>query len=272
MYAKNYWSEAKKKQIVAQIGDHEYEKVKASDYRTIPCAMSPMCGGGRKNSDTLNAKMSKLVMYHIATFDHITNGHTEKNAVVRIPYEENSQWDLNATWDTVYFILPLDCLKPYSASYKPKSPPAVSSFPQVRVKSWKRVQLRSDQNVILSNEDIMDQVTRQIGTEKSIIPSVFYIKPEYPAAFEVSQYKDPSAFFESLAPLKVYKVASYAAKGASGKDERFVIVRIPYEENKSWNANAKWDTSKQNTLFAILPEKDVEIVKGEYLSQLARRH
>lgn len=108
MIQDTYWDNDAK-EIIGQIGEEEFNKVKAySDYRTIPDQMALMVNGRKADFPMLYKNMDRLKMYKIAKYRHINENHDDKGlwAIVRVPYSENKEWDAKAQWNTVYFIIP----------------------------------------------------------------------------------------------------------------------------------------------------------------------
>jgi hypothetical protein len=115
MYGDNYWND-KADGIIRQIGKEEFEKVKAfSDYKKKPCQMTLFCeikkdgAPKRMKLDSLHKKLSMLKAYKIATYPNVhKDGVVKMEVILRVPYEENKDWDGDAKWDTVYFTIDED--------------------------------------------------------------------------------------------------------------------------------------------------------------------
>lgn len=108
----NYW-ESKSSEIIRQIGNNEFEKVKAFSGRNIPCQMQLFCedvdGKPKKEINAFSRKLDRLVFYKIAEYaTHEGEAGMKKNAILRVPYSENKDWDETASWDTVYLIVKND--------------------------------------------------------------------------------------------------------------------------------------------------------------------
>lgn len=109
---KDFW-EAGENEIINQIGEKEFESAKTFSRReNIPCQMQIFCedidGSSKKNLELLKEKQSKLKVYKIATCTYIDKerGGTTKFAILRVPYNENKNWDTAAKWNLVYFLVP----------------------------------------------------------------------------------------------------------------------------------------------------------------------
>jgi hypothetical protein len=107
VFPPNYWDN-KHDQIVAQIGDDEFENVKKfSHHNYMPKQMQIFDGKRIVDSVALNKKMSLLNLHLIATFTHITPKGINRGrwAILRAPYMDNTKWDTTVKWDTVYFVI-----------------------------------------------------------------------------------------------------------------------------------------------------------------------
>lgn len=107
MFTETFYNETKDS-IIAQIGIDEFEKVKV--YCSVlkwPSSMQPKFG--RMNAEeqkTMGDRLDKLHMYKIAAYQHYYDGKKmERFSILRVPYEENKNWDSTAKWDTVYFVV-----------------------------------------------------------------------------------------------------------------------------------------------------------------------
>jgi hypothetical protein len=111
MFSPGYWEGKKVEELTSQLGRAEFEKVKIySDHVNIPCQFLLFCenrdGSALKNLDTLHMKLSKLNVYRVAIFHHTNYQNTTfKFALLHVPYLKNKDWDLDAKWDTVYFVI-----------------------------------------------------------------------------------------------------------------------------------------------------------------------
>jgi hypothetical protein len=104
MFDENFW-EKSRDEIVKQIGESEFEKVKAnSGFSGVPSEMSLYDGRKRRDTSELYPKLAQLNLYHIATIPN-TGSKGGNFAILRCPYAENKNWDVAVKWDTVYFVL-----------------------------------------------------------------------------------------------------------------------------------------------------------------------
>jgi hypothetical protein len=109
---KDYWS-LYRESLIPQIGKDEFEKViRYSDVRSIPYQLTLYKGFQKIPEDSLallSKKLDRLICYKIADLVYGGKEVGVKPAVlIRIPYEENKDWDPTAKWDNVYFIIPAD--------------------------------------------------------------------------------------------------------------------------------------------------------------------
>jgi hypothetical protein len=103
-----YWDNDAK-EIISKIGEDEYNKVKVySDYKTIPDQMSLMVNGTKANIPVLYKNLDRLKMYKIATYRHINEEKEDRGvwAIIKVPYDENKEWDSKVKWEHLYFIIP----------------------------------------------------------------------------------------------------------------------------------------------------------------------
>ena len=102
----NYFS-ATRDSIIYQVGDQEFEEISRR------CAANGWPDGlyspGSDDQDekTFDEKLNRLKMYRIAAYTHIYNGKTfDRYVILRVPFEENKDWDVNVRWSgNVYFLL-----------------------------------------------------------------------------------------------------------------------------------------------------------------------
>jgi hypothetical protein len=96
-----------KNEIVAQIGEEGFEKVKTHyDYKSVPAAMSLASEQNVKNQSRFYEKLQKLKVFKIATFTQWFEGKNwGRLGILQVPYKGNETWDATAVWDTVYLIV-----------------------------------------------------------------------------------------------------------------------------------------------------------------------
>lgn len=108
--------------VVAQVGKEEFEKIKAfSNSDSWPVAMQgSMTLNGAGGVDSIQRhqafyrKLDELKLYQVAKFNFTKDGVDWGNRVIlRVTYKGNENWDRNAKWDTVYFILREDAVEPF---------------------------------------------------------------------------------------------------------------------------------------------------------------
>jgi hypothetical protein len=72
-----------------------------------------------------------------------------------------------------------------------------------------------------------------------------------------SSGQDEKSFDEKLNKLKIYRIATYTHIYNGKTFDRYIILRVPFEENKGWDATVRW-TGK---VYFLLKESDIEIRK-----------
>lgn len=111
----NYWNETKSKEVISNIGADHFEKVKMySNFRMIPCQFLIFCGTGKKKPiPELSEKLSKLTAYELTSFHNIPDDGVDRGevSIIMVPYKGNENWDADATWDTVYFLVNKNLVK-----------------------------------------------------------------------------------------------------------------------------------------------------------------
>ncbi|MEO7924516.1 MAG: hypothetical protein ABIR30_12620 [Chitinophagaceae bacterium] len=101
-----------------------------------------------------------------------------------------------------------------------------------------------------------DSIIAQIGQEEFDNMKNKCSKNGWPDGLyssDLSEEEDRK-FDSLLNNLKMYSIASYTHIYYGTRFDRYVILRVPYEENKEWNANVKWDWN----VYFLLKEKDVQ--------------
>jgi hypothetical protein len=105
--------------ILKQITSEEYDRM--LKFGIMPAWPKQVWISPYISKDTIRArecyeKLNRLKMYKIATFEHFTkDGRSWGNMVIlKIPYQENQDWDQEAKWDIIYFIFPESAVSDYS--------------------------------------------------------------------------------------------------------------------------------------------------------------
>ncbi|MRG45845.1 hypothetical protein GFS24_12015 [Chitinophaga sp. SYP-B3965] len=106
-FAPDYWDNKQQDEIVAKIGQEEFEKMKAfADKPVVPAEMSMISGKARKDSVAQSERLNRLNIYRIATYTHVSkSGKVFEMAVLHVPYEENRAWDDQVKWGPLYFFI-----------------------------------------------------------------------------------------------------------------------------------------------------------------------
>ncbi len=64
---------------------------------------------------------------------------------------------------------------------------------------------------------------------------------------------------EKLNELKMYKIVTYQHKFNGHVFDKYVILKISYQGNESWDPNLKWDKD----VYFIIKETDVEEISAK---------
>lgn len=100
-----------------------------------------------------------------------------------------------------------------------------------------------------------DSIIAQIGVKEFDEMEAKCSVAGWPEGFYIADQSDEEdkAFDQTLNKLKMYKIAAYTHIFNGKTFDRYVILRVPYEENKSWNPTLQWE----NNIYFMLKEKDV---------------
>lgn len=69
--------------------------------------------------------------------------------------------------------------------------------------------------------------------------------------------EEDKAFDVELNKLKMYMIAAYTHIYNGNTFDRYVILRVPFEENVNWSPPMKWDVN----VYFLLKEKDVKLIR-----------
>ncbi len=69
--------------------------------------------------------------------------------------------------------------------------------------------------------------------------------------------EEDKAFDQKLNELKMYKIASFTHKYNGKTFDRYVILRVPFEENKLWDPPMQWG----DNIYFLLKEKDIQLIQ-----------
>lgn len=103
----NYWNNKWSEEIIEKIGEEEFEKAKSSlKGYDLPVEMSMISGIKMVDTAALYKRMDRLKMYRIATYTQGgEGGKIFEMAILRVPYEDNKEWEGNAKWGVLYFFI-----------------------------------------------------------------------------------------------------------------------------------------------------------------------
>ena len=105
---KGYWDD-KEKQIVKQIGQVEFDKIKAFSYmEEVPSSLQlNFAAFGKEDLEQLENRRNKLKLYRIALYDLIKDdGEKVIWCILKAPFSENKELDPQGKWQNLYFLLP----------------------------------------------------------------------------------------------------------------------------------------------------------------------
>jgi len=126
----------------------------------------------------------------------------------------------------------------------------------VKVKDWgsRALMLLSDNYFSATQDSVIFQVGQQEFDELKSRCSA----NGWPRGLYVSGLteEEDATFDQKLNGLKMYQIASYTHIYNGKTFDRYVILRVPYEENKNWDTEVKWT----GNIYFLLKEKDVEIL------------
>lgn len=138
--------------------------------------------------------------------------------------------------------------------------PGTGSFPvkgePVIVRDWGSRAL-----IILSDsyfDATKDSIISKIGQEEFEEMQKRCSTSGWPDGFYKSGLSDDEdkAYDEKLGRLKMYRIASYTHIYNGKVFDRYAILRVPFEENKSLDPAIVW----KGNIYFLLHEKDVELI------------
>lgn len=115
---------------------------------------------------------------------------------------------------------------------------------QVMITDWKEVGLFQNPQVFIENKD---SIVAQIGEAEFEKFKEFGNNGGWPdsIAYDITRRRDSlymRHYYAQLNKLKMYKIASYVQVLNGEKHARHAILCVPYDKNKNWNKNVRWDT------------------------------
>lgn len=116
---------------------------------------------------------------------------------------------------------------------------------EVKILNWGKRGLRTAS--VVTNE-AKDTIIKQIGLEeynKVLKFSTYNTWPnEMVVVFKYPKKSDSLArqqCYDKLDSLKLYKIATFPNNFQGKNWGNLVLLRVPYEKNKNWDVNSKWD-------------------------------
>jgi hypothetical protein len=235
-----------KEQIVAQVGLENYQDV-VKGVVNFPCDISIFCNGRMSglNSDTVNLRLANLSLCRVAEFKA---SQRLKSIIQLVDLPEGY------TSKNLYLILPSNLIMPVIEKKEPVIAPKPVCRP-VQIKDWSNMML-SPSNAnhdYWFNFERMNgisrqmEIARQVGaTESSAIYSQLarigrinnYLPSELNAITAASHTPDLQ---QKIKDLKYYYLASYMHAIDKTDTVRYAIIKLPYEENKTFFSTKDWE-------------------------------
>ena len=127
----------------------------------------------------------------------------------------------------------------------------------VRVKNWGSLSLfiLGDNYFSATRDSIILQIGEKEFAEMKGNCSV----SGWPKGFYVPNLSEAEdkAFYEKLGLLRMYRIAAVTHVYNGKTFDRYVILRVPYSENRDWNPAVTWE----GNAYFLLAERDVEPLK-----------
>jgi hypothetical protein len=94
-----------------------------------------------------------------------------------------------------------------------------------------------------------DMITRQVGADEYEKIKTYSDYRNIPCQFllfcedrDGSPLKNMDTLRQRMNKLNAYRIATYFHTNNKNETVEWAILRVPYEKNKSWDPDAKWDT------------------------------
>lgn len=103
-----------------------------------------------------------------------------------------------------------------------------------------------------------DSIVAQIGEEEFEWMRSRCSSVGWPQGFYMSSLDETvdKTYEDRLGRLKKYRIASFLHIYHGKVYDRYVILRVPYEENSKWDESVQWEKS----LYFIIKEDDTRVV------------
>jgi hypothetical protein len=259
--------DSKKEELINQIGEKEFLQMqKYTENPQVPCEMRMYCVKGKdtikKDLVSLKTRLSQLNFYKIATLT-LSNkeGKQEMYCVLRLPYSANKHWDKKIKWETLYFLAKsnsiVDINSVENAAIDPKGKPV-----KVNVINWGATALFLAENYWSTEKS--EQIIRQVGIEEFKQLITFSNRSNIPCQMQSfcedingKPKRDKEEYYAAMNRLNIYKIATYTFTNRNGKKFEKCILKVPYNENTSWDQTARWDA-----VYFIASPEIVEIIES----------
>lgn len=126
----------------------------------------------------------------------------------------------------------------------------------VKVKNWGSLAVYITETFFAETKE---DIIKQIGEDEFNWMKTHCSESGWPTNFSpIGLEEEAQAKFEKHRnELKLLRVASYQHKYNGNVFDRYVVLRVPYEQNRSWDDKLSWERS----FYFIIKEEDVEEIK-----------
>lgn len=154
----------------------------------------------------------------------------------------------------IKYLLVLVCFLQLTAQGQPAKPPVKGQL--ASVKDWGSRSLYIISDAFFN--DTRGAIIGQIGEEEFAEVEKHCKVAGWPDGLYVSDLSEEQdkAFDIKLNRLKMYKIASYEHIFNGKKFDRYVILRVPFAENKAWDSGVKWE----GNVYFLIKENDVTVL------------
>lgn len=134
-----------------------------------------------------------------------------------------------------------------------KSNSCINTGKKVKVKDWNK-------KIFLFPDDYWDNkkeiLVKQVGKNEFERIKIYSKADNTPCQMLLycgGKLADTALLNKKLSGLNVFEIASYEHVNNKGVKREWSILRVPYGENKNWDAKVKWDT-----LYFVVRKEVVE--------------
>lgn len=143
-----------------------------------------------------------------------------------------------------------------SATVSMKAQTTGNKAAPAKVKSWGSLAVYITETFFAETEE---DIIKQIGEDEFNWMKTHCSESGWPVNFSpIGLDEEAQAKFEKHRnELKLFRIASYQHKYNGNLFDRYVVLRVPYEDNKSWDDKLNWERS----FYFIIKEEDIEEIK-----------